>query len=165
MYGQGIPVREFKSGADCVSAARDLRRKLIAAGEAAQAAQREMTEQKERADRLARMKMQQELAERARKYEAMLRYMQDQIDAAVGQTSTSLFWRFIDAQCRENGITRKDMLSSSRLKSVTDARHRVIYAAHLAFPRLSLPQLGKRLNRDHTTILYAIRRVSGFYDA
>lgn len=46
----------------------------------------------------------------------------------------------------------------SRCSEAVEARHRAIVLVHQARPDLSLPAMGRIFNRDHTSILYAIRK-------
>lgn len=45
-----------------------------------------------------------------------------------------------------------------RNKRIVDARHEAVIAVRKAFPLWSLPQMGRFFNRDHTTILHALRK-------
>lgn len=57
-----------------------------------------------------------------------------------------------------------DMRSPHRAVAVSKPRHVIIAACALAYPDLSLPRLGQIFNRDHTSILHALR-ATGFYTA
>lgn len=48
---------------------------------------------------------------------------------------------------------------SRSMKSVADARHVVAWAVRHWVPKPSFPEIGKMLNRDHTTIMHAVRRI------
>lgn len=51
-----------------------------------------------------------------------------------------------------------EMISCRRQRDVVHARQLAIYLAKQLTPR-SLPQIGRRFHRDHTTVLHAIRQV------
>ena len=57
-------------------------------------------------------------------------------------------------------VTADDVLGSSRERSIVDARH-VAMALVYAGTTLSLPEVGAEFDRDHTTVLSALRRVQG----
>lgn len=60
----------------------------------------------------------------------------------------------------ELGVTYDQIIASSRCKkAVWQARQRLIVEVKEAFPRLSLPQLGRLFHRDHTTIMYTLRKM------
>jgi len=58
------------------------------------------------------------------------------------------------------GLTRADLISSSRRRYIVEARQAAAWALRTAYPQLSLEMIGARLGRrDHTTISYALQRV------
>ena len=57
-------------------------------------------------------------------------------------------------------ITVKDMVGPSKCRAYTDPRWFCIAYMH-AIGTKSLPQVGNAFNRDHTTILYGLRRAHG----
>lgn len=57
------------------------------------------------------------------------------------------------------GLTVAQMLGPCRQLRYVGARNRAIFRAAEA-TRLSTPQLGRLFNRHHTTILYALGRLS-----
>lgn len=56
------------------------------------------------------------------------------------------------------GVTEKDLLGPSRLRTVRTARQVAMYLARTA-GGLSLPRVGAAFSRDHTTVLHAVRKV------
>ena len=56
------------------------------------------------------------------------------------------------------GITKKALLSPSRLRNVLLPRQVAMYLAH-ELAGLSLPRIGAAFERDHTTVLHACRKV------
>lgn len=56
------------------------------------------------------------------------------------------------------GISHADMLSHKRPASVILPRQVAMYLAK-SLTSLSLPAIGRRFKRDHTTVLYAVRKV------
>ena len=64
-----------------------------------------------------------------------------------------------DAACSVLGISREDLLSTKRTARVAQARQLAIYLSR-ELTSLSLAQIAREFNRDHTTIMYAIRNVA-----
>jgi hypothetical protein len=63
------------------------------------------------------------------------------------------------AVCARFGITIEKLLSDRRFKALARSRHVAMYLAYEMTP-LSLPSLGRLFSgRDHTTILYGIRKM------
>ncbi len=57
-----------------------------------------------------------------------------------------------------DGISVADVMSHRRGRHLISARHACVYAVHKRRPDLSYPQLGRIFERDHTTILHAVRK-------
>ena len=63
--------------------------------------------------------------------------------------------------CQHYNVTRADMVSSRRTKVIVEPRQIAMYLAKMLTPR-SLPEIGRRFgNRDHTTVIHAIRKIEG----
>lgn len=59
-----------------------------------------------------------------------------------------------------HGASPEDILGPSRVKVIVAARHEAIWRARQERPDMSLPQIGRAFaNRDHTTILHAVRKI------
>lgn len=56
------------------------------------------------------------------------------------------------------GFTADDILSNNLNRTLTPARHAAYFEVRRQRPWLSLPQIGRVFRRDHSTILYGIRR-------
>jgi chromosomal replication initiator protein len=65
-----------------------------------------------------------------------------------------------EAACSALGVSRSDLLSTNRTARVSSARQIAIYLARELTP-LSVAQIARDFNRDHSTVLHAIRAVSG----
>ncbi|MCQ0989437.1 chromosomal replication initiator protein DnaA [Jiella sp. LLJ827] len=60
---------------------------------------------------------------------------------------------------RHYNVTRTDLLSSRRTKTIVRPRQIAMYLAKTMTPR-SLPEIGRRFGgRDHTTVLHAVRKI------
>ena len=66
--------------------------------------------------------------------------------------------RIVETVARHYDVPPSVLLGADRHKSVTEARH---VAMALARQRVgaSFPELGRYFGRDHTTCIYAVRRV------
>jgi len=65
----------------------------------------------------------------------------------------------IDAASERFHATVEQILGGARHKEATDARATVCYVGHLI--GLSYSHLGRQLDRDHSTVMHACRRVEG----
>ncbi len=62
-------------------------------------------------------------------------------------------------------VSRADILSARRTASVVRPRQIAMYLSKLLTPR-SLPEIGRRFGgRDHTTVLHAVRKITGLVTA
>jgi chromosomal replication initiator protein len=68
-----------------------------------------------------------------------------------------------EAVCSVLGVSRQDLLSPSRTARVSRARHVAMYLAR-DLTSLSLAQIAREFDRDHTTVLHAVRIVSSRLD-
>ena len=64
-----------------------------------------------------------------------------------------------DAVCEAEGLTLDELLSPRRSTRIARARQLAMYLARELTP-LSLTEIARGFNRDHTTVLHAIRTVS-----
>jgi chromosomal replication initiator protein len=76
-------------------------------------------------------------------------------DAATGPSISTIQ----DAVCSTLGVSRSAMLSQSRTAAVSHTRQIAMYLAR-ELTDLSLADIAREFDRDHTTILHAIRAVS-----
>jgi chromosomal replication initiator protein len=60
---------------------------------------------------------------------------------------------------RHYNVTKQDLLSSRRTRTIVRPRQVAMYLAKVLTPR-SLPEIGRRFGgRDHTTVLHAVRKI------
>jgi chromosomal replication initiator protein len=64
-----------------------------------------------------------------------------------------------EAICSVRGVSRQDLLSAKRTSSISHARQLAMYLTRQE-TSLSLAQIAREFNRDHTTVLHAVRTVS-----
>ncbi len=65
---------------------------------------------------------------------------------------------------RHYNVSKADLLSSRRTRTIVRPRQVAMYLAKVLTPR-SLPEIGRRFGgRDHTTVLHAVRKIEGLID-
>ena len=70
------------------------------------------------------------------------------------------FRRVSEVVCRSFNVTISDIKDRSRRSYLVYPRHLIMYLSYkYCYPRLSLPAVANRMNRDHTTVLHAVRRI------
>lgn len=67
--------------------------------------------------------------------------------------------QFVKFKCFEYGVTYDLVCSGARPRYLSQIREQIIQATHDAFPTLSTPQLGKLINKDHTSVLKYLGRL------
>ena len=55
-------------------------------------------------------------------------------------------------------VRRDDLIGKNRMAYIVTPRHVLYYMAYMYTPN-TLPAIGRRLGRDHTTILYGVQKV------
>ncbi|BDV03280.1 MAG: chromosomal replication initiator protein DnaA [Candidatus Hepatoplasma scabrum] len=70
----------------------------------------------------------------------------------------SSFDSIINLVAKKYGINQKDILSKSRKKDIIIARNIAIFLTREIL-HYSLKEIGKRFNKDHSTIMYAINKI------
>lgn len=78
-------------------------------------------------------------------------------------TSEKLSDRILREVCERHKIDLHDVLSNRRTKNLVTARFEIAFRLK-SETLFSLPQIGKIMNRDHTSILHAIRRYEAHRD-
>jgi chromosomal replication initiator protein len=91
----------------------------------------------------------------------------ERVDSLIGQLYRSgdpKRIRIEDIQrivARHFNVSRTELVSARRTRTVVKPRQVAMYLAKIMTPR-SLPEIGRRFgNRDHTTVLHAVRKVEG----
>lgn len=70
--------------------------------------------------------------------------------------------QFVMMRCKELGINYLEIQGHRRQKDISNARTLLIAEVYQLFPLMSLPCIGKIFDKDHTSILAAVRR-AGVY--
>lgn len=65
----------------------------------------------------------------------------------------------IRAVAMKHALTVADIKGPSRAMNIVDARQEAMAMVYKTRPDLSLPQIGRIFDRDHTTILHALRKL------
>lgn len=76
----------------------------------------------------------------------------------VGATPKVRALEIISEVAAKHGLTCAHIIGPQRLRTYVRARRAAIHAVLVAYPHMSSPQLGRLFNRDHSTILHALRR-------
>jgi chromosomal replication initiator protein len=91
----------------------------------------------------------------------------ERVDSLIGQLyrpGDAKRIRIEDIQrivARHYSVSRTELVSARRTRTVVKPRQIAMYLAKIMTPR-SLPEIGRRFgNRDHTTVLHAVRKVEG----
>ncbi|MBX5238649.1 helix-turn-helix domain-containing protein [Rhizobium sp. NLR22b] len=67
---------------------------------------------------------------------------------------------YMRRRCKELGITMKDLCGPRRAHPLVDHRQLIMWELKMIVkPEISYPELGRLFRRDHTTALWAVRRV------
>jgi len=71
---------------------------------------------------------------------------------------TSSSWRFFVSLCAmKHGVLQSDIMGQGRTAAVTAARHEAMALTYM-HTKASMPAVGRHFGRDHTTVLYALRK-------
>ena len=75
------------------------------------------------------------------------------------QSLTPVLSEIINAVCREFGVSKARILGPQRARSIARPRQVIMYLSAL-YTGQSLPQIGRQLRRDHTTILHGRKTIT-----
>ena len=65
---------------------------------------------------------------------------------------------YVKRRALEFGVPYGQIIGPTRLKHVSEARQLITSEVYLKYPHLSLLKIGHVMNRDHTSILWSLRR-------
>ena len=65
--------------------------------------------------------------------------------------------------CEHFGVTQQELKARGRKRHLSDARSIISYFLKKN-TKLSLTDIGKEIYRDHSTVIYYIKKVSGFIE-
>lgn len=78
------------------------------------------------------------------------------ISEAQGKTARSI----VDAVAAKHGFDPEQLLGKGRYQDVAAARHEAMFRIRTEL-KWSLPRIGALFHRDHSTVIYALRRHAG----
>jgi chromosomal replication initiation ATPase DnaA len=73
----------------------------------------------------------------------------------ISHANRDLVKSIAHAVCEKSGTQVSEVFSTNRARHVVATRHLVMYLAHKA--GLSYPEIGKAINRDHTTVMEGVK--------
>lgn len=74
-------------------------------------------------------------------------------------------WRLIAEEvCIKHGVNMNDLISHRREANIVKARYEAFWRCYRE-TSMSLPQIGHRFDRDHTTVLHGLRKYRKMLDA
>lgn len=79
-----------------------------------------------------------------------------ELQTSATLTETLMIEKLLDIVCVRYGITRAELVSSGRTTALVDARTEA--ARRLRAKGTSICAIGRALERDHTTVLHALRK-------
>lgn len=120
--------------------------------------QREIQELKEMREREAERRRREMVVEnlKAKNSVASLLSQYRELELTYGKKSVRQI--ILEVALKYN-ISPDAITGRSRAKNIIPARHEAIWRARYERPDLSLPQIGKVFDRDHTSCLAAIRKI------
>jgi hypothetical protein len=68
-------------------------------------------------------------------------------------------WRIIERVGKEHNVSLREILGDNKCNYVVKARWAAMAEVRRVYPDKSLPWLGRRFNRDHTSVLHALRKM------
>lgn len=88
------------------------------------------------------------------------------IEEGVDPTPRFTIKNIVKEVARTYDMTSEEILGNCRSQELIEPRHIAMYLAKI-ITRKSLPQIGQLMDRDHTTILHAVRKIGSMrkYDA
>lgn len=67
--------------------------------------------------------------------------------------------QIIELVCATQSVNRDEIMGRSQYRRIARARQLAMTLAR-EFTKLSLPQIGRKFKRDHTTILHGVRKIA-----
>lgn len=84
---------------------------------------------------------------------------QEQINTIEAVTPRQFTLVIVESVGARHGVSVKAIMSEDRGRVVVRARHEAWAEVYVYRPHWSYPELGRRFNRDHSTIMYGIKKV------
>lgn len=74
------------------------------------------------------------------------------------ESSESIMKELMVIVCESFGVSKEDLVGSSRLKRIATARHAYCYLCNKLDPYCTLKKIGDSLGRDHSTVVNSCRK-------
>lgn len=103
-------------------------------------------------------------AEKKREAERQRKAAQAAMDEIIGKYRTREWLgrltprRVIEKVAKEHGVSFGLIVGQRRAKEIVAIRDKAVRAVADQFPEMSLPDIGRAFKRDHTTIIYSLRK-------
>lgn len=82
----------------------------------------------------------------------------DIIDVRQIKTPREIRMAVIEEVADRHGVPVEEVMGGRRDKRIAQARRASMAAIKARFPNDTLPMIGRLFNRDHTTVLHALRK-------
>ena len=63
----------------------------------------------------------------------------------------------------ESGLTFNELIRKTRKRKIVEVRNAAIYAVRIERPDMSFPAIGKVFDMEHTSVMYAFRKMEAFH--
>lgn len=67
---------------------------------------------------------------------------------------------FLKLRCIQMDVCYRRIMTESRTKDLILPRHQLMAEVHARYPHFSKPHIGRIFGRDHTVVIYAIRKMA-----
>lgn len=74
-----------------------------------------------------------------------------------------MFPQLLERVCKYYNVTEEQLKSKSRESIYVEPRHVIFYVAHHYY-RIPSKEVGRALNRDHTSVIYAVKKYREYLD-
>ena len=82
----------------------------------------------------------------------------------IGPMDLRSVTRILSDVCYRHAITLSALKGKERFQPLVRARHEAMWLLHHALPNCSLTQIGRWMERDHTTVIHGIRKHQSLLD-
>jgi hypothetical protein len=84
--------------------------------------------------------------------------MIEDYETRMDKTPKAVVQHIVDRVCVEMQVTEAELRGRSRTKQIVSARQLAMRRLYDEGPEWSTPRVGRAFKRDHTTVLYALRK-------
>lgn len=154
-----ISARKYSSTAELLAAAAERRKRLTNPARRPRNAAPQLVYNREAEER-ARAEAEAEAKAEAASLEQMRKeQMRKEMEERAYRSGHGRDWRaFIALRAADFSLTYQEVVSRSRAKAIVHARAVIMYEIHETGLK-SLPEIGRMFGRDHTSVLFAVRKI------